>query len=543
MEVVMLKRIAALFTTVMLVVAGSAHAKSATDAIRRIAPTTHPGVRAVSRPAARSETLWIFDADFEDLIGDNAGWDSEDWSGTMACSNYWHKDTIRIEGFEYLGDSTWWCGKYDDCWRQPRGYGNNWTCMLSRSFPEVAAVCEPGDELVLEYDQRWAIEACYDYGYTDISTDGGETWTTFAYVTNPGFACSQPGPSQGWNNSCPWGMCGHAVHNLSDYAGQAVELRFRFKSDSVYSSEDQWNNPPNNSCLDGAWQLDNIAWYVNGELVWLDDCESPGHNGWSTENTSGWDQTGVVYERRYEEFDGRAGWMMAAYDTTSGEMVPDQWSILFSPPIEVEGFEHVIAQWEGWVDLPDGGAYDDRAGARPLPYDRFECADRRAGQPMYWYGGMSNEAPRWITVIDTIPCIEDWLVLAMRAYGREQATDHGAGFVIDRLRVGVPLETGVDGGGTAAWVFPPRPSPFDDLTTVRFGVAVSGKVTLRVYDLCGRVVRTLVDNVLHAGPHVATWDGTTDRGTRAASGVYFIKMDAPGHGEGFRATRKLVLLR
>ncbi len=59
-----------------------------------------------------SDTLWIFDADFEDLLGDNAGWTSEDRSGTMAIENYWHKDTIRINGFEHLGDSTWWCGTY-----------------------------------------------------------------------------------------------------------------------------------------------------------------------------------------------------------------------------------------------------------------------------------------------------------------------------------------------------------------------------------------------------------------------------------------------
>jgi hypothetical protein len=91
------------------------------------------------------ETLWIFDADFEDLTGDNAGWTSYDRSGTLAVENYWHKDTIRINGFTHLGDSTWWCGKYDPCWRQPRGYGNDWMQLLWRSFPEVATQAVGGN--------------------------------------------------------------------------------------------------------------------------------------------------------------------------------------------------------------------------------------------------------------------------------------------------------------------------------------------------------------------------------------------------------------
>jgi hypothetical protein len=489
------------------------------------------------------DTLWIFDADFENLAGDNAGWDSEDWSGVVPCSNYWHKDTIRIEGFPYLGDSTWWCGTYDDCGRQPRGYGNNWTCILSRDFPEVSSLCEPGDDLVLEYDQRWAIEACYDYGYTDISTDGGETWTTFAYVTNPGFACSQPGPSQDWNSSCPWGMCGHAVHNLSEYAGDTLSIRFRFQSDFYYSSQDQWNNPPNNTCLDGAWQLDNIAWYVNGELAWLDDCESPGSNGWSTENTAGWDQTGIVYERRYEEFDGRAGWMMAAYDTASGEMIPGQWAALHTPPISIAQFDEVVVQWQGWVNLPDGGPGDDHAWFRVTEYDRLHCAERRVGRPLGWGGALSNRPPQWITVVDSIPCSDDWLVLGVEAWGSPGAWAHGVGFAIDRVRVGVPLQTGVNGEGKPAWIGRPSPSPFGDETTIRYGVATRGHVIMRVHDLAGRVVRTLVDSVVEAGPHTVTWDGTTDPGHRAASGVYFLRMKAAGKHAGFRDVRKLVLLK
>jgi hypothetical protein len=45
------------------------------------------------------------------------------------------------------------------------------------------------------------------------------------------------------------------------------------------------------------------------------------------------------------------------------------------------------------------------------------------------------------------------------------------------------------------------------------------------------------------GPHTIVWDGTTDSGHRAASGVYFVRMEVPGQASGFRDSRKLVLLK
>ena len=143
----------------------------------------------------RLETLWIFDADFSTETGDNAGWTTPDRSGTLASENYWHHDTIRIGGFPELGDTTWWCGTYNECWRQPRGYANDWVQVLERSFPEVDANTDPGDPLTLDWDQRFAMEHDYDYGYVEISDDGGDTWTTIHTANNPGFA-GKPGLSQ-----------------------------------------------------------------------------------------------------------------------------------------------------------------------------------------------------------------------------------------------------------------------------------------------------------------------------------------------------------
>ncbi|MCK4512058.1 T9SS type A sorting domain-containing protein, partial [bacterium] len=87
------------------------------------------------------------------------------------------------------------------------------------------------------------------------------------------------------------------------------------------------------------------------------------------------------------------------------------------------------------------------------------------------------------------------------------------------------------------------PNPFNPVTTIDFSLAVDGRATIRVFNAAGRVVRTLVDRDVEAGEHRAVWDGTTDAGQRAASGVYFLRMETAGHTDPFRATRKLVLLK
>ncbi len=87
------------------------------------------------------------------------------------------------------------------------------------------------------------------------------------------------------------------------------------------------------------------------------------------------------------------------------------------------------------------------------------------------------------------------------------------------------------------------PNPFNPVTTIDFSLATDGRATIRVFDASGRVVRTLVDRDVEAGEHKVVWDGTTDAGRRAASGVYFLKMEAAGQMGAFRANKKLVLLK
>jgi flagellar hook assembly protein FlgD len=60
-------------------------------------------------------------------------------------------------------------------------------------------------------------------------------------------------------------------------------------------------------------------------------------------------------------------------------------------------------------------------------------------------------------------------------------------------------------------------------SSVRFGVAQTGRVQVNIYDVAGRKVRALADRVFPAGEHVLEWDGTDDAGGRVPRGVYFIR--------------------
>lgn len=68
------------------------------------------------------------------------------------------------------------------------------------------------------------------------------------------------------------------------------------------------------------------------------------------------------------------------------------------------------------------------------------------------------------------------------------------------------------------------PNPFNPSTTIVYDVALRGSVTLTVYDVLGREVRTLVNDLREAGRHEVRWDGRTDAGVQAPSGMYIVQV-------------------
>jgi hypothetical protein len=84
-----------------------------------------------------------------------------------------------------------------------------------------------------------------------------------------------------------------------------------------------------------------------------------------------------------------------------------------------------------------------------------------------------------------------------------------------------------------------QPNPFNPDTHIRYSVRDGGRVRLRIYDVAGRLVKVLLDEMKRPGQYQVHWDGTNDHGQPVATGMYFCRMEA---GE-FRATRKMVMLK
>jgi hypothetical protein len=84
-----------------------------------------------------------------------------------------------------------------------------------------------------------------------------------------------------------------------------------------------------------------------------------------------------------------------------------------------------------------------------------------------------------------------------------------------------------------------RPNPFNPRTEIRFETPSAGRATLRIYDVAGRLVRTLVNEDLEPGSHQRVWDGTDQRGGRVGSGVYLYRLEFGNRS----ATKKLTLIK
>lgn len=83
------------------------------------------------------------------------------------------------------------------------------------------------------------------------------------------------------------------------------------------------------------------------------------------------------------------------------------------------------------------------------------------------------------------------------------------------------------------------PNPVQGQCLVRFALPCESEVSVSLFDVTGRAVRTFVSGTTPAGYHLAVWRGEDDRGRALPQGLYFLRMEAPE----YKAVRKLVLLR
>ncbi len=82
------------------------------------------------------------------------------------------------------------------------------------------------------------------------------------------------------------------------------------------------------------------------------------------------------------------------------------------------------------------------------------------------------------------------------------------------------------------------PNPSNPNSKINFELPVSGKVTLKIYDILGKEVKTIVNGILEADFYSVDFDGSM-----LASGVYFYRLDAEGDDRHFSKTVKMILVK
>jgi hypothetical protein len=91
------------------------------------------------------------------------------------------------------------------------------------------------------------------------------------------------------------------------------------------------------------------------------------------------------------------------------------------------------------------------------------------------------------------------------------------------------------------------PNPFNPSTTLRFKIPIEDRVTIKVFNILGKEIKTLLDETRQSGEHLITWDGNDSDGNKMPSGIYFITMlaasELTGETRSFQKTIKAILIK
>jgi immune inhibitor A len=220
----------------------------------------------------------------------------------------------------HSGQNMWWTGN-DQNWADVK---------LTRSVDVPAVTADARFWMWNDY----AIEEDWDFGFVEVSTDGGATWAeqkvfdeSGAEVTTPDGYSDPNGRMADFGNK-KYGLTGHTdgmqhqYVDLSTFQGQTVQLRLRYATDEAF--------------LERGWFADDFSLTADGQTVWSDDVEG-GDNGWTPEVGTFTDTSGAgwrtdsgthinaqFYLVEWRNVDGFDEGLKYAYDTTYSR---DSWKV------------------------------------------------------------------------------------------------------------------------------------------------------------------------------------------------------------------------
>jgi hypothetical protein len=281
---------------------------------------------------------------------------------------------------------------------------------------------------------------------------------------------------------------------------------------------------------DGLTSSDTLRITV-GSSGFSDDFET-GPAGWTHGGTPDvWNLTG------HRTHSGASAWYAGTPEVWE---YPDDAEAWLDSPEFVRGAEAELSFW-CWYEFPiyhEDGFYVEvlSQGAAVETLDFIG-----SGGALDMLGSVGND---WLEYRYELPG-EAGDTLQIRFRLTTDEVDVAEGVYVDDVSVvmsDVPTETGVAGGDDRLPVmhlYQNHPNPFSPSTAISFSLLAGAEVDLSVYNIQGRLIRTLVEDARPAGDYEVFWDGTDEYGTDVAAGVYLYRLRV-GEAE---ETRKMILVR
>ena len=449
-------------------------------------------------------------------------------------------------------------------WASGGGYGNYWDTRMSREFNYNGT-----GSVALQYQYLYQTEPSYDYSIGSITV--GSTTTDFAVYDGS--------------------ATGTANIDLTPYLTSAgpYTITFRVTADGAYSDED--GNYPT-SC--GALVLDNISVVGGGENHfanfevredgWAEEMSPPmeyfmvenrqpigsdaavaGGGGLVIWHIDQADQTGGPTNSRprgvaVEQADGLFNLELNANRGDAGDPYPGSQGNTQFNTVSVPNSVAHDGPSTATVTLTSGNGNPIAAtltGGWPAPAPTTVAPTSGNANTLVTIqidGSLFAKTPE-VELVDganTITATSVYWAGKDRVFADFDLTGALNGFydvvVYNPHEASASLTDAfqIIGAPTAAGDLPSKfalspnyPNPFNPSTTIRYEIASRTKVELRVFDVSGALVRTLVNESKAPGAYSLEWNGRDDKGTAVSSGVYFYRITA---GD-FSDVRKMTLVK
>ncbi|CAL9549818.1 immune inhibitor A domain-containing protein [Streptomyces sp. Tu 3180] len=237
------------------------------------------------------------------------------------------------------GATQWWSGS-----------GDNLKNTLTRSVDLTGK-----SKAELTFDGWYDIEADYDYLYTEVSTDGGANWTAV-----DGTVDGQPIPRDGSDKPALHGTVdGHKklVYPLDAYAGQKIDLRFRYQTDGGVAQK--------------GFTADAITVTADGTALFTDNAESA-DGAWTA---SGFSRVGASFTKDYAQYYIAENRQYVSYDRTL-KTGPYNFGFLTTRPDWVEhyAYQNGLLIWKWDTSQADNNTSQHPGTGLLLPVDSHPTA-------------------------------------------------------------------------------------------------------------------------------------------------------------------------